>query len=76
MTELKIEIPKDLEAGVRELSQEEVDRIVRDALRERLSERLMFKMADELLKSSEMTDAMAIELGSKLKEQTAKRHGL
>ncbi|MFO8133511.1 MAG: hypothetical protein R6U10_06255 [Thermoplasmatota archaeon] len=76
MAELKIEIPEDLEAGVRELSRREVDRIVRDALRERLSERLMFKMADELLEDSQVSDELALQLGGELKEHVAKKHGL
>ena len=74
MTELKISIPEELESGVRELNKEEIDSLVLKALKERLSERLMFRVADELLKNSEITDELALKWGSELKERAAKRH--
>lgn len=52
MAELKIEIPEDLEADVRELSKDEIDRAVHDALKERLSERLMFKVGMNFWKTA------------------------
>lgn len=76
MAELKIEIPEDLETDVRELSKDEIDRVVRDALRERLSERLMFKVGDELLEDSQMSDELALRLGGEMKERAVERHGL
>ncbi|MCK4476083.1 MAG: hypothetical protein KAU16_05085, partial [Methanophagales archaeon] len=36
----------------------------------------MFKLADELLKGSKLTDELALKLGDELKERVAKRHGL
>jgi polyhydroxyalkanoate synthesis regulator phasin len=50
--------------------------VVSKALKERLSEEYMFKLADELLKESKLTDEMASKLGNELKERVAKRHGL
>ena len=71
-----MEIPKDLERETRQLSKDELSEVFRQALRERLSEELMFKLADELLKNSKMTDELALKLGNELKERVAKRHGL
>ncbi|MBI4116890.1 hypothetical protein HY449_04050 [Candidatus Pacearchaeota archaeon] len=76
MTELKIEVPDELELGFKELSKEEINLMVSKALREKISERLMFKVADELLKDSKITDELALKWGSELKERVAKRHGL
>ena len=76
MVELTIEIPKELEIGVKELRKEELNRIVCKALKEKLSEELMFKIADGLLKESRLTDEIASNFGNELKERVAKRHGL
>jgi len=76
MAELKVEIPDELEIGSKELSKDEINFIVSKALKERLSERLMFRIVDELLKNSEITDELALKWGSELKERVAKRHGL
>ena len=53
MAELKVEIPDELEIGSKELGKEEINSLVAKALKERMSEKLMFKGADELLKNSE-----------------------
>lgn len=76
MAEVSVRIPDDLEVGFKELSKEEVDTVIERALRERLSEKLMFKVADELLKGSKITDELAAKWGSELKERVAKKHGL
>jgi hypothetical protein len=76
MAEVSVKIPDDLEVGFKELSKQEIDSVIQKALKERLSERLMFKVADELLKDSEITDELAMKWGSELKERVAKRHGL
>lgn len=76
MAELKVEIPDELEIGFKEFSKEEINAVVSKALKERLSERLMFRIADELLKNSKITDELALKWGSELKEKVAKRHGL
>jgi len=76
MAEIVVKIPEELEMGARELGEEELNRIVSEALKERLSEEYMFKVADELLKESKLTDELASKLGQELKERVAKRHGL
>ncbi|MBI2499480.1 hypothetical protein HYV88_04530 [Candidatus Woesearchaeota archaeon] len=76
MTELKVEIPKELEVGFKELSKEEISLVVSKALKERLTEKLMFKVANELLKNSKITDELALKWGSELKERVTKRHNL
>ena len=76
MAELKVEIPDELEIGSKELGKEEINSHVAKALKERMSEKLMFKVADELLKNSEITDELALKWGSELKKRVAKRHGL
>jgi len=72
MPQVTVNIPEELKRGFKELSTEEVDTLVSKALRERLSERLMFKVADELLKDSQITDDMALSWGRELKEKAAK----
>ena len=76
MGEIKVEVPKELEVGAKMLGKEELSRIVCEALKEQLSEELMSKLADELLKGSKLTDELALKLGDELKERVAKRHGL
>jgi len=76
MAEVVVEIPEELAAGFELLGKAEAGSIVSSALREHLSERLMFKLADELLKDSDITCEMALQWGSELKEGVAKRHGL
>jgi len=74
MAEIVVEIPEELKVGFKELGREEISSIVSMALREKLSEKLMFKVADELLKKSEITDELALKLGSELKNRAAKKH--
>lgn len=71
--ELKVKIPEELKFGFKELGKEEINSVVSMALRERLSERLMFKVADELLKNSEITDELALKWGSELKDRAVKK---
>jgi len=75
MAKLIVEIPDELKAGSKEIGTREVNRIVSEALREKLSEKLMFKVADELLKGSEITEELALKWGSELKEKAAKKRG-
>ena len=74
MAELTISIPEELELGIKELDEKEINSLVLRALKEKLSERLMFRVADELLKNSEITDKLALKWGSELKERAVKRH--
>ena len=76
MAELVVNVPEELKTGFKELGKEEINAVVCKALKERLSERLMFRIADELLKNSEITDELALKWGPELKEKVAKRHGL
>ncbi len=76
MAEVIVEVPAELKFGFKELDKKEINAVVCNALKERLSERLMFKLADRLLKDSEMTDELASKLGNELKERVAKKHGL
>jgi len=72
--ELKVEVPDELKFGAKELGKEGVSLVVSEALKEKLSERLMFKVADELLRNSKITDELALKWGSELKERSAKKH--
>lgn len=76
MAEVVVEIPSDLELLAKELEKKELSRIVCEALKHRSSEMLLFKIADEILKDSKMTDELALKLGDELKIRVAKRHGL
>ena len=61
MSEFVVNVPDELIPGFRKLDQKEVNAVFSKALKERLAERLMFKVADELLKDSEITDELALE---------------
>ncbi len=76
MAEIVVKIPAELEMGIKDLGKEELSRIVSEALKERLSEEYMFKLADEVLKESKLTDELASKLGDELKERVARRHEL
>ena len=66
---VELEIPKELESGVKSLNSEEIKLLLNKALKERLSERLMFKLADDILKKSEITDELALEWGREIKSK-------
>ena len=76
MTELIIEVPKELEVLARGMDKKELNEIVSKALKDKSTETLLFKYADEILKKSKMTEELALKLGDELKERVAKRHGL
>lgn len=76
MVEVRIEIPKELEEEIKKLEKNEINMIVYKALKERLNERFLFKMANELLKGSKLTDREIEKFSRELKEKVAKRHGL
>lgn len=76
MTELRVEIPDELEILAKEIGKKELGEIVSKALKDKSTEALLFKYADEILKKSKMTDELALKLGNELKERVAKRHGL
>ncbi len=66
---VELEIPEELEPGVKSLGSEEIKLLLSKALKERLSERLMFKLADDILKKSEITDEMALEWAREIKSK-------
>lgn len=74
MPEITVEVPEDIALLVEELDPEEIRRIVTTALRERASEELLYDVADELLRESELTDERASELANDLKQRVAERH--
>ena len=76
MAELKVEIPDELEVLARELGRKELSEIVSRALKDKSTEVLLFKYADEILKKSRLTDEIALRLGDELKRAVAKRHGM
>ena len=74
MASISISVPKDLEYAANSLSKDELNEIVRSALKERLSEAFLFKIADELLKNSKMKSGLAKRFGDELKQRVAERH--
>lgn len=76
MAELKIEIPDELGVLAKQMDKKELSMIVSKALKDKSTESLLFKYADEILKNSKMTDEAALKLGDALKKRVAKRHGL
>lgn len=73
MPEITVEVPEDIALLVEELDPEEIRRIVTPALRERASEELLYDVAEELLRESELTDERASELANDLKRRVAER---
>lgn len=76
MAELIVNIPDELAVLTKSMDKKELGEIVSKALKDRSTEALLFKYADEVLKNSRMTDELALELGSELKDRVAKRYGL
>lgn len=73
MEELVVKIPNELKLGFKEFNKEEINLLVSKALKERWSEKLMFKVADDLLKNSKITDELALKWGSELKDRVAEK---
>ena len=76
MAELKVEIPDELEFLAKNMGKRELTELVSNALKDKSSEALLFRYADEVLKNSKMTDELALKMGDELKRRVAKRHGL
>ena len=76
MARLSVEIPDELEVLAKGMGKEELSILISKALRDKSTESLLFRYADEILKNSKMTDKLALRLGDKLKGRVAKRHGL
>lgn len=77
MPELKVEIPAGLfKIAGEELEKSETKVLLREAVEEKLRVLLLFKVVDNILKKSKLTDEQAKELVEELEERVAKRHGL
>ena len=74
MGTISVKVPDELEFELKKFTKEEVNLAVADVLRNKISEKLMFKVADELLKNSKMTDELALKFGSELKKKAANKH--
>lgn len=73
MPELTVEVSEEVLEEAKHLSQEELNLLVAQALREEIPERLMFRVADELLEDSEITDELALKWGRELKGRAARK---
>ncbi|HJH27141.1 MAG TPA: hypothetical protein C5S37_10340, partial [Methanophagales archaeon] len=72
-----IEIPAGLfKMAAEELKKSETKVLLREAVEEKLRVLLLFKVVDNILKKSKLTDEQAKELAEELEERVAKRHGL
>ncbi len=77
MGEVKFEIPEGLfKMAAEELKKSETKVLLREAVEEKLRVLLLFKVVDNILKKSKLTDEQAKELAKELEERVAKRHGL
>ncbi len=73
MPTIDIEIPHDLKEKMKEHDGLDWDRLIQGFIRSRLSK---IELADHLASKSELTDEEAEEIGDKIKEGIARRHGL
>jgi hypothetical protein len=77
MAEIVVRISEGLAKAVgEELEKPEVKVLFREAVEEKLRVLLLFKVVDNILKKSKLTDEQARELAEELRERVAKRHGL
>lgn len=74
MPEIRVDVSDDVALLVEQLGPEEIRRIVTTALRQRASEELLYDVADDLLRESELTEERAQELADDLKRRVADRH--
>ena len=72
MPTVDIKIPHDLKEKMKEHDELDWDKLIQDFIRTRLSK---LELADSLASKSELTDKEAGEIGDKIKEGIAKRHG-
>lgn len=73
MPTVDIKIPHDLKEKMNEHDELDWDKLIQGFIRSRLSK---LELADSLASKSELTDKEAEEIGDKIKEGIAKRHGL
>ena len=72
MPTVDIKIPQDLKEKMKEHDEVDWDRLIQGFIRSRLSK---LELADSLASKSELTDEEAEEIGDKIKEGIAERHG-
>jgi len=73
MPTVDIKIPHDLKEKMKEHDELDWDRLIQGFIRSRLSK---IELADSLASKSELTEEEAAEIGDKIKEGIARRHGL
>ncbi len=77
MAELTVEIPEGLlSMAGEELKRPETKVLFREAVEEKIRVLLLFKVVDNILKKSKLTDEQAVELAEELRGRVAKRHGI
>ena len=73
MTNMTLAIPEELMAIMKKHKDIKWSEVAREAIAEKAEE---LKLMDEILSKSKLTEKDAIEIGRKIKEGIAKRHGL
>ncbi len=73
MTNMTLAIPDELMAVMKKHKEIKWSEVAREALAEKADE---LKLMDQILSKSKLTDKNAIEIGRKINEGIAKRHGL
>ena len=73
MTNMTLAVPDELMAVMKKHKEIKWSEVAREALAEKADE---LKLMDQILSKSKLTDKDAIEIGRKINEAVAKRHGL
>ena len=73
MTNMTLAIPAELMAVMKKHKEIKWSEVAREALAEKADD---LKLMDQILSKSKLTDKDAIEIGRKINEGIAKRHGL
>ncbi len=73
MTNMTLAIPTELTAVMKKHKEIKWSEVARQAMIEKAGE---LKLMDEILSKSKLTEKDALEIGRRIKEGIAKRHGL
>ncbi len=73
MTNMTLAVPDELMAVMKKHKEIKWSEVAREALAEKADE---LKLMDQLLSKSKLTEKDAIEIGRKINEAVARRHGL
>jgi cellobiose-specific phosphotransferase system component IIA len=77
MAEVVVRVPEGLTKAISgELEKPETKILLREAVEEKLRVLLLFKVVDDILKKSKLTDEKFKEIVEEYKGRIAKRHGL